>query len=119
MICKRCGCRVNDEAKFCDKCGASMAEFGKSEESKPSAIKTVFEENKRSVILIGTVLCIIILAVFIQWGKKQAEILEAREAQQKIEQLRQSADEHAQRAAELQREVDELEGYKSRLEALS
>lgn len=83
MICKRCGCRVNDEAKFCDKCGASMAEFGKSEESKPSAIKTVFEENKRSVILIGTVLCIIVLAVFIQWGKKQAEILEARKRSRK------------------------------------
>ena len=31
MICKKCGCRVNDTATFCDKCGASMAEFGQKE----------------------------------------------------------------------------------------
>ena len=31
MICKKCGCRVSDTATFCDKCGASMTEFGQKE----------------------------------------------------------------------------------------
>ena len=40
MICKKCGCRVNDTATFCDKCGASMAEFGQKEGTVESVKKS-------------------------------------------------------------------------------
>ena len=47
MICKKCGCRVSDSAAFCDKCGASMAEFGQKEVSAPQKAKSQ-EDNYNS-----------------------------------------------------------------------
>ncbi|WP_417140121.1 zinc-ribbon domain-containing protein, partial [Ruminococcus sp.] len=46
MICKKCGCRVSDSAAFCDKCGASMAEFGQKEVSAPQKAKSPEERKK-------------------------------------------------------------------------
>lgn len=46
MICKKCGCRVSDSAAFCDKCGASMAEFGQKEVSAPQKAKSPEEKKK-------------------------------------------------------------------------
>jgi len=47
MICKKCGCRVSDSAAFCDKCGASMAEFGQKEVSAPQKPSRQKKEKRR------------------------------------------------------------------------
>lgn len=60
MICKKCGCRVSDTAAFCDKCGASMAEYGQKEVSTPQKTKSS-EERKKKIIII-TLLVLAILA---------------------------------------------------------
>lgn len=74
MICKKCGCRVSDTAAFCDKCGASMAEFGIKEEKpqkKENAvvksgklfIKKVKENRKLQIVLVVAIA--LLLAVVI------------------------------------------------------
>lgn len=74
MICKKCGCRVSDKAAFCDKCGASMAEFGIKEEKpekKENAvvknckifIKKVKENRKLQIVLVVAIA--LLLAVVI------------------------------------------------------
>jgi len=45
MICKKCGCRVSDTATFCDKCGASMTEFGQKEATVESVKKVAFDKE--------------------------------------------------------------------------
>lgn len=54
MICKKCGCRVSDTAAFCDKCGASMAEFGQKEVSAQQKTKSP-EERKKKIIIIALI----------------------------------------------------------------
>ena len=63
MICKKCGCRVNDDAAFCDKCGASMAEFGEKETAAPKE-KTFLQKNIKIFIAIAVVL-VVLLAVLL------------------------------------------------------
>lgn len=74
MICKQCGCRVSDTAAFCDKCGASMAEFGIQEEKpqkKENAvvksgklfIKKVKENRKLQIVIVVAIA--LLLAVVI------------------------------------------------------
>lgn len=54
MICKKCGCRVSDTAAFCDKCGASMAEFGQKEVSVTQKGKLP-EERKKKLIIVALI----------------------------------------------------------------
>lgn len=55
MICKKCGCRVDDAAKFCNKCGASMEEFGEQEVQKNGV--QIAKKEKR--IIVGVILLFI------------------------------------------------------------
>lgn len=64
MICKKCGCRVNDDAAFCDKCGASMAEFGEKETPKPKG-DTLILKNKKLVIAIAVVLAVLLAVLLV------------------------------------------------------
>ena len=61
MICKKCGCRVNDAATFCDKCGAPMAEFGQKETPKPTPKLTA--NSKKLLIASLAVLALILVCV--------------------------------------------------------
>lgn len=59
MICKKCGCRVSDTAMFCDKCGASMAEFGEKESEKAKDISFAKKNKKLIAVVAILVLCLI------------------------------------------------------------
>ena len=79
MICKKCGCRVSDTASFCDKCGASMAEFGQKEAPKPATdekFSTMFgkvKDNKQAkIILLVAVAIIVILCAILFTNKSKA-----------------------------------------------
>ena len=79
MICKKCGCRVSDTAAFCDKCGASMAEFGQKETPKPATdekFSTMFgkvKDNKQAeIILLVAVAIIVILCAILFTNKAKA-----------------------------------------------
>lgn len=61
MICKKCGCRVSDTAVFCDKCGASMAEFGQKEVSETQKTKSPKERKKRMIIVALIILGILVV----------------------------------------------------------
>lgn len=61
MICKKCGCRVNDTATFCDKCGASMAEFGQKE----ATVESVKKSPSTKKIVIAVVVLILCCALFV------------------------------------------------------
>ena len=69
MICKKCGCRVSDSAAFCDKCGASMAEFGQKEVSAPQKAKSP-EERKKKIIIIALIVLGVLAVLF---GVKKIE----------------------------------------------
>lgn len=79
MICKKCGCRVNDTATFCEKCGAPMAEFGQKEAQKPatdeklSTILHKVEDNKQAkIILLAAVAIIVLLCAILFTNKAKA-----------------------------------------------
>ncbi len=61
MICKKCGCRVNDAATFCDKCGAPMAEFGQKE--PPKSTPKLTANSKKLLIASLAVLALILVCV--------------------------------------------------------
>ena len=61
MICKKCGCRVNDAATFCDKYGAPMAEFGQKETLKSTPKLTA--NSKKLLIVSLAVLALILVCV--------------------------------------------------------
>ena len=60
MICKKCGNKVSDTAAFCDKCGASMAEFGVS---SSSVTKGIVLPKKRRPLLLALVILIVLAAI--------------------------------------------------------
>lgn len=61
MICKKCGCRVSDTATFCDKCGASMTEFGQKE----ATVESVKKSPSTKKIVIAVVVLILCCALFV------------------------------------------------------
>ena len=61
MICKKCGCRVSDTATFCDKCGASMTEFGQKE----ATVESVKKQPSTKKIVIAVVVLILCCALFV------------------------------------------------------
>ena len=70
MICKACGNTIDENARFCNKCGAEQREKAEAELSSKNvggAAKEHSEKNenhKKTIILIGTTVSII-LAVFL------------------------------------------------------
>lgn len=67
MICKKCGCRVSDTATFCDKCGASMTEFGQKEATVESVKKT--PSTKKIVIAVVVLFCVAHFSFFQKHGR--------------------------------------------------
>lgn len=64
MICKKCGCRVNNTASFCDKCGAPMAEFGIKESKNAEVQKGKGLKTRLPIFVVIALVCIAALGVF-------------------------------------------------------
>lgn len=61
MICKKCGNKVSDTAAFCDKCGASMAEF---EESLSCPVtKGIVQPKKKHPLFLALIILIVLACI--------------------------------------------------------
>lgn len=60
MICRKCGCRVSDDASYCMKCGAPMEEFGKTD---PEMVKKVGLQYSSKAIFLVLLSLFLLLAI--------------------------------------------------------
>lgn len=71
MICKKCGCRVSDDASYCMKCGAAMNEYGISEQELQSKEKGNKKKGGRKIVILAIVVVVLLILVKIATSQGQ------------------------------------------------